>query len=593
MSKDDPMDWFELGVGHDVAGRPAEAADAYQRAVELRPSFGEAWHNLGEAYLKLHDAHAAADAFRNAQPLLPRRAEPGIGLSRAQRALGDGKAARATLEALSGTRGGDPRVWNELGMLRRELGDLPGALAAYRQALALDLHNADAHHNLGNALAASGDLPGAISAYRNALADRPGFVGAWLSLAAVQSHTGDIAGATASCERALALAPNLARAHAQLAQVLSWSFEPAQLERAVASARRALELDPNRADAYGVACLVLRKLGRLGAAITAGRGAVERAPTEAQYRIDLAAALLEHGDARAAAVELEAAVEHAPHDALAWRELGLARLRSGDPEQGHRALARAASLDPHDQNTTSYRIVCLEAQGERRAAAALSGTERFFARFALEPPPGWDSVASFNAALAADIAAHPSLKFEPAGLAAKGGSLAQDLMSARTPAIEAFERWLRARIAEFRAGLPDDGDHPFTRMLVQQPDVSRWKLSMWATLLHGGGEIATHIHEESWLSGAYYVEVPDAAVIGEGHAGWFEHGRPWFAIAGHEPELGFVRPEPGLLLLFPSYLYHRTVPFAAAGQRRISISFDLTPPGLPQRRRGGYGAARG
>ena len=37
-----------------------------------------------------------------------------------------------------------------------------------------------------------------------------------------------------------------------------------------------------------------------------------------------------------------------------------------------------------------------------------------------------------------------------------------------------------------------------------------------------------------------------------------------------------VRPEEGLLLLFPSYFYHGTVPFEAA-EPRISIAFDVLP----------------
>ncbi len=36
------------------------------------------------------------------------------------------------------------------------------------------------------------------------------------------------------------------------------------------------------------------------------------------------------------------------------------------------------------------------------------------------------------------------------------------------------------------------------------------------------------------------------------------------------------QPEEGLMLLFPSYFYHRTVPFEAA-EERISISFDVKP----------------
>ncbi len=34
------------------------------------------------------------------------------------------------------------------------------------------------------------------------------------------------------------------------------------------------------------------------------------------------------------------------------------------------------------------------------------------------------------------------------------------------------------------------------------------------------------------------------------------------------------RPEEGLMMAFPSYFYHRTVPFEAA-ETRISIAFDV------------------
>ena len=35
-----------------------------------------------------------------------------------------------------------------------------------------------------------------------------------------------------------------------------------------------------------------------------------------------------------------------------------------------------------------------------------------------------------------------------------------------------------------------------------------------------------------------------------------------------------LQPDPGTLVLFPAYFYHRTIPFAGAG-RRISIAFDV------------------
>ena len=43
-----------------------------------------------------------------------------------------------------------------------------------------------------------------------------------------------------------------------------------------------------------------------------------------------------------------------------------------------------------------------------------------------------------------------------------------------------------------------------------------------------------------------------------------------------EPELTTFRPEPGMMLLFPSYFFHRTLPFQSH-ETRISIAFDVMP----------------
>ena len=69
------------------------------------------------------------------------------------------------------------------------------------------------------------------------------------------------------------------------------------------------------------------------------------------------------------------------------------------------------------------------------------------------------------------------------------------------------------------------------------------------------------------------VDEDDAA-----HAGWIEFGRPyWDFQIRAEPETRLVKPEEGLMLLFPSYTFHRTLPFKG-DEERISIAFDVLRP---------------
>ena len=88
-----------------------------------------------------------------------------------------------------------------------------------------------------------------------------------------------------------------------------------------------------------------------------------------------------------------------------------------------------------------------------------------------------------------------------------------------------------------------------------------------------GYQIA-HYHPDAWLSGVYYAQVPEFAGDDE-EAGWIEFGLPPDHFNNRScPEIRSVRPEMGLMVLFPAYCFHRTIPFTA-DSTRVSIAFDL------------------
>jgi hypothetical protein len=70
------------------------------------------------------------------------------------------------------------------------------------------------------------------------------------------------------------------------------------------------------------------------------------------------------------------------------------------------------------------------------------------------------------------------------------------------------------------------------------------------------------------------VALPDA-VDGEGEQGWLTFGAPPFPVHGVSAART-IRPQAGMLVLFPSYLWHGTTPFAST-QARTTIAFDLVP----------------
>jgi len=66
--------WSELGYVLRTQGRYRESLDAYGEALRLRPEFPEALEYLGEAYVQLGRIDAARRILDRLRPLDPRRA---------------------------------------------------------------------------------------------------------------------------------------------------------------------------------------------------------------------------------------------------------------------------------------------------------------------------------------------------------------------------------------------------------------------------------------------------------------------------------------------------------------------------------------
>ena len=112
------------------------------------------------------------------------------------------------------------------------------------------------------------------------------------------------------------------------------------------------------------------------------------------------------------------------------------------------------------------------------------------------------------------------------------------------------------------------------RHLVKTDD---WSLRVWGSILETGGQQTPHMHPVGWISGVYYVSLPEDMASSNSEAGWLEIGRPperFFRAT--ETATRRFEPKESRLILFPSWFWHQTMPFDAHSDR-ISIAFDVVP----------------
>jgi hypothetical protein len=114
--------------------------------------------------------------------------------------------------------------------------------------------------------------------------------------------------------------------------------------------------------------------------------------------------------------------------------------------------------------------------------------------------------------------------------------------------------------------------------LTRRRNAMRYRLSgVWSVRLRPQGHHVNHFHGKGWLSSACYIELP-ATLGARGGEGWLKFGEPSFdSPLKLDPEY-FIKPEPGLLALFPSWMWHGTVPFQGQpADRRLTMAFDVVP----------------
>jgi hypothetical protein len=70
--------------------------------------------------------------------------------------------------------------------------------------------------------------------------------------------------------------------------------------------------------------------------------------------------------------------------------------------------------------------------------------------------------------------------------------------------------------------------------------------------------------------------MPDCLLDEEAKPGWIKFGEYSRSIGPSLPWEKAVRPRPGLLVLFPSYMWHGTLP-TTGDQQRLTVAFDIAP----------------
>ena len=102
-----------------------------------------------------------------------------------------------------------------------------------------------------------------------------------------------------------------------------------------------------------------------------------------------------------------------------------------------------------------------------------------------------------------------------------------------------------------------------------------FKIYGWLVSISSGGKLSPHIHKEGWLSGSLYFKMPSKKTKNEGNIVFSLDGAN-YPTDGKKFEKKSVDVSKGDLVLFPSSLFHHTIPFKS-NEERVTFAFDIIP----------------
>ena len=519
---------LNLAIEHHQAGRLREAETIYRELIATKPLQSDALYLLAVLENSKGNNRAAIDLLKQFLTIKPGFPKAHEVQALAHLAMNDFSSATASFERAITLAPNIAETHINLGITLYKQGFLKGAVASFEKALALNAKLPAAHIGLGDTLYSLRQLKEAVACYRAALALEPDNPAIHSNLASALSDLGLLSEAVSGYSEAIRLQPDFAAAHNNMGNVLT---KMGRMEEAAICCKKALDINPDYKEAYcnlGVACL---SLGQVEEAIANfERGDADGANDTASYNLMVCYYRLKN---------LQKFCDH-----------------MGRVSKNQKFNFKIASLCAFVENQTG-----------------ITNTYKF-----CEDP--LDLVSVYNLldtgristadiqALESSIRSKVGSEQSKPNLVIGGLQSSGNLFAENSRITEILEPQIRLCIADFLQQHRDAGG----RLIEHWPD--NYSLQAWFVRLMTGGEIRAHTHE-GWLSGVFYVRVPPNK---ENNAGNIE----FTLVRDDLPAIHQDIPNKictslsGRLILFPSSLPHRVIPFSE-DYERLCISFDMIP----------------
>ncbi len=557
-----------LGVALLYKGDLLGSKKAFQKSIKINPSDPGPHSNLGSLYTRQKEFESAARAYQSALSLKPNSLDILYRLALTYRKTANNDRAKSLLKKLLNLSPAHSDGNAAIGLIYQDEGDNDKANYHYDKCLDINPRSLVAIHNKAVILKSQKEYEAALVLLTQAVKINPKIADIHQNMGSCYASLGETALAVKAFEKALQLEPLSTSHHHWLNQML-WvegssdflkSYHNAikrapeshflrrelvykltlagDLDEASEQSKYLLQHDsknPSNFKLYGV---VLRKQKKFEQAVITHLQALQMDPDNLSCQEELATSHLSNGDYKKAMPVIS----------------GL--IAQDDLHQGYIAL-----------KSTALRIA------ESDEYYALCDYETLVLKTIIETPQGYSSLAEFNQELQSHLTDLHQNQRQPLDQSLMHGTQTiDDLFECPSPVIKLLRNCFDEQMHSFLKQLPVDASHPTLARNTHKYNYS----GAWSVLLRKQGFHLNHFHSHGWYSGPYYIHLPDAVHDETSKQGWVKFGEPGFDSVVPLPADLIVKPEPGLMVRFPSFVWHGTIPFES-DETRMVVALDLDP----------------
>jgi uncharacterized protein (TIGR02466 family) len=498
-------------------------------------------------------------------------------------------AARKMVESFPGAL----IFYNVLGVAQEGQQKFAEAAKTYQQALKLDPGIAEMHFNLGSAYENLGRSGDAMACYRKALSLKPELDVAWFNLGYALQQQGQYGEAADCYRKATGLQPGFYEAHGNLGVVLQ---KQGKLEEAVESYLTALRIHPDPLGHFNLGT-ALRDQGKHEDAAQSYLRALEMHPNYADAHNNLGEIFRDQGNMDSAIKSYQTALGINPEHPGANYNMAEFLYLAKKYDEARPYFERSKYLDFEERALDClYRIGQYDAFRQKLEALVVTGKKSTLLSmlsthyatnfgvenvydFCREPMDyAWHTsipeLAEADSPLLAELLediTHTALAERKQGRLYYGIQSAGNLLKRPEPSFQKLAELVKGKIREYQARYAGS-DCELIQSFPKEIEFS----SSWYLKMNKGGHLTSHIHEEGWISGCVYLKLPSVrkdpteAAFMYGTDG-DDYPRRHDNFPSH-----IVVQQVGDIVLFPSSLFHRTIPFHS-DEERVCVAFDLKP----------------